>query len=226
MHSYEVEIKVLLGDEVSKDIFMKKVQESFPELTHSYTELQNNHYFQWGDVTALLLVFDSLVSKTEREKLENIEQSAKSFSVRTRGTPTQTIIVVKATVNDETSSNGTARIEWEVDLAPMSLDEMDALVLSAGFEYQAKWSRARDGFELNEDTVLCLDRNAGYGYLAEFERVIDDANLVDSTRTDLLQIIDSLGYTELDQARLARMFDFYNQNWPDYYGTDKVFTIE
>lgn len=226
MHSYEVEIKVLLGDETIKDIFLNKVKEAFPKLTHSYTESQNNHYFQWVDLLALLWIFGPLVSSEQKRKLENIQQTAKSFSVRTRGTPTQTIIVVKATVNDETSSNGTARIEWEVDLAPMTLDAMDALVLSSGFEYQAKWSRARDGYELNDDTVLCLDRNAGYGYLAEFERVIDDANLVDSTRTDLLQIIDSLGYAELDQARLARMFDFYNQNWPHYYGTDKVFTIE
>jgi adenylate cyclase class IV len=146
--------------------------------------------------------------------------------VRTRGTPTQTIIVVKATVNDETSSNGTARIEWEVDLAPMTLEEMDAKVLQAGFSYQAKWSRERDGYALNGNTVLCLDKNAGYGYLAEFERVIDDASLVDSTRTELLAIIESLGYAELDQTQLARMFDFYNKNWNDYYGTEKVFTLE
>jgi hypothetical protein len=52
--------------------------------------------------------------------------------------------VVKATVNDESSSNGTARIEWEVDLAPMTLDDMDKKVLAAGFAYQAKWSRARE----------------------------------------------------------------------------------
>jgi adenylate cyclase class IV len=76
------------------------------------------------------------------------------------------------------------------------------------------------------DTILCLDKNAGYGYLAEFERVIDDASLVDSTRTELLAIIESLGYAELDQTQLARMFDFYNKNWNDYYGTEKVFTLE
>lgn len=146
--------------------------------------------------------------------------------MRTRVTPTQTIIVVKATVNDESSSNGTARIEWEVDLAPMTIEEMDALVLSSGFTYQAKWSRARDGFELNVNTILCLDKNAGYGYLAEFERVIDDASLVEETRAELLQIIESLGYHELDQARLARMFEHYNQNWADYYGTENVFTVE
>jgi adenylate cyclase class IV len=226
MHNYEVEIKVLLGTEEEKDIFMDRVANCFPEVLYSYSESQRNHYFAGGSLDALLSVFWPLVNSEEKEKLENIRDIAKNFSVRTRGTLTQTIIVVKATVNDESSSNGTARIEWEVDLAPMTIEEMDALVLSSGFTYQAKWSRARDGFELNVNTILCLDKNAGYGYLAEFERVIDDASLVEETRAELLQIIEFLGYHELDQARLARMFEHYNQNWAEYYGTENVFTVE
>ena len=225
MHSYEVEIKVLLGTEEAKDLFMSKVQEACPGIIHTYSESQRNHYFQWGSLTSLLSVFAPIVSDIEATKLQDIEQTAKSYSVRTRGTPSQTIIVVKATLNDESSSNGTARIEWEVDLAPMTIEEMDTLVLSAGFTYQAKWSREREGFNLNTDTVICLDKNAGYGYLVEFERVIDDPSLVESTRSELLSMIESLGYTELDQARLERMFDFYNKNWNEYYGTDWVFTL-
>lgn len=247
MHSYEVEIKVLLGTEAQKDAFMSQVQSLFPSLSHSYSESQRNHYFErnplldgsplWG----LIFTFDKYLNQDEKLRLEDIDKKLadliiyggknnwlvyKQFSVRTRGTPTQTIIVVKATVNDESSSNGTARIEWEVDLAPMTLEEMDTLVLEAGFSYQAKWSRAREWYDLNNNTVLCLDKNAGYGYLAEFERVIDDATLVDSTRAELLGIINSLWYAELDQWRLARMFDFYNKNWREYYGTENVFTVE
>ncbi len=226
MHAYEVEIKILLGTAEAKDAFMKRVSESFPSLSHSYSESQKNHYFEWGNLLHLFGTFREYISPEEASSLHTLSKETKSFSVRTRGTPTQTIIVVKATVNDETSSNGTARIEWEVDLAPMTLEEMDAKVLQAGFSYQAKWSREREGHNLNENTILCLDKNAGYGYLAEFERVINDSSLVDSTRAELLTIIESLGYAELDQVRLARMFDFYNKNWNDYYGTEKVFTLE
>ena len=46
MHAYEVEIKVLLGTTEAKDAFMKKVSESFTELSHSYSESQKNHYFE------------------------------------------------------------------------------------------------------------------------------------------------------------------------------------
>ena len=171
-------------------------------------------------------MFTEYISPEELHRLHDLEKNAKSFSVRTRGTVDETILVVKATMNAETSSNGTARIEWEVDLAPMSLEKMDDLVLKAGFEYQAKWSRERDEYKLNHDTALCIDRNAGYGYVAEFERVISDESQIESTRVELLGMIESLGFAELDQARLARMFDFYNQNWRDYYGTERVFTVE
>lgn len=230
MHQYEVEIKVLLGEASVKDAFMEKVRSSFPAMTHEYSESQLNHYFEWGNLRYLLGTFREYISQEKAELLHQLSEEAKSFSVRTRGTPTQTIIVVKATVNDESSSNGTARIEWEVDLAPMSLDDMDKLVIAAGFAYQAKWSREREGYNLNiswaVDTILCLDKNAGYGYLAEFERVIDDVTLVDSTREELLSMIDSLGYHELDQARLARMFEKYNREWQSYYGTENVFTVD
>jgi adenylate cyclase class IV len=225
MHNYEIEIKVLLWDEEKKNIFMKKVQDIFPELEHKYSESQRNHYFEWGNLLHLLGTFREYISQEEAASLHKLIQEAKSFSVRTRGTIDETILVVKATVNDESSSNGTARIEWEADLAPMSLDDMDTKVLAAGFSYQAKWSRARDEYKLNHDTALCIDKNAGYGYLAEFERVIDDPSLVDATRAELLSMIESLGYAELDQDRLARMFDFYNKNWSEYYGTEKVFTV-
>ena len=205
---------------------MNAVNINFPTTKRSYSESQKNHYFEGGNLYSLGEVFAEYISPEEANRLQDIEKNAKSFSVRTRGTVDETILVVKATMNAETSSNGTARIEWEVDLAPMTIEKMDELVLEAGFQYQAKWSREREEYQLNHDTALCIDRNAGYGYVAEFERVISDESQIESTRAELLGMIESLGFAELDQARLARMFDFYNQHWREYYGTEKVFTVE
>lgn len=226
MHAYEIEIKVLLGNEESKNIFMNAVKENYLGLKFSYAESQKNHYFEWGNLTKLGEIFASHLSHEEIVGLADIATRAKGFSVRTRWTKDETILVVKATVNDESSSNGTARIEWEVDLYPMSLEQMDKLVLESWFDYQAKWSRDREEYQIDDNTAICIDKNAGYGYLAEFERVIDAPEKIEETRKDLLQMIDFLGYKELDQDRLARMFDFYNKNWRDYYGTERVFTVE
>jgi len=75
-------------------------------------------------------------------------------------------------------------------------------------------------------TNVSIDKNAGYGYLSEFEMVIADKNKADETKALLRGMMRELGIDELPQDRLARMFDFYNKNWQDYYGTEKIFNIE
>ncbi len=37
--------------------------------------------------------------------------------------------------------------------------------------------------------------------------------------------MNKLKCEELAQDRLERMFEHYNKNWPEYYGTEKVFLI-
>lgn len=54
MHTYEIEIKVLLGTQEKKDAFMERVTEVFPEKSLSYTESQKNHYFEGGNLLHLL----------------------------------------------------------------------------------------------------------------------------------------------------------------------------
>ena len=107
----------------------------------------------------------------------------------------------------------------------MTLDELDQRLIDAGLSYQAKWSREREEYEMG-DTVICIDKNAGYGYLAEFERVVTDPSKVEETRLALVDLMKEFGVKELKQDRIERMFAFYNSHWPEYYGTDKIFNIE
>ncbi|MDZ4284284.1 MAG: hypothetical protein U1A28_00470, partial [Patescibacteria group bacterium] len=76
------------------------------------------------------------------------------------------------------------------------------------------------------NTAVTIDKNAGYGYLAEFEAVVNDAAQADQTKARLRNVMAELGATELSQERLERMFAYYNAHWPEYYGTDKVFVVE
>jgi len=73
---------------------------------------------------------------------------------------------------------------------------------------------------------VCFDKNAGYGYLAEFEKVVPDGTSVEGTRAELELLMAELAVEELDQDRLARMFSHYNQNWAEYYGTEDIFVIQ
>jgi predicted adenylyl cyclase CyaB len=105
-----------------------------------------------------------------------------------------------------------------------SIEKLDKVLLGAGLSYQAKWSRERTEYALGE-IALCIDKNAGYGYIAEFEKTVSDENEMEGARREISKVMKSVGAKELPQERLERMFDHYNKNWREYYGTDKTFSI-
>ncbi len=224
-HSYEIEIKSLLGGREKADQLLKKMKALDPNLQVLGSHKQLNHYFTDGNLSSLYENVHNLLKDEEKNKLKDLAKRARDFSVRTREADGKIILVVKASVDDTTSSNGTARLEFEAILKTLSLDELDKLVLSSGFSYQAKWSRQRQAFKF-QNLDVTIDKNAGYGYLAEFEKVINNESQASEVKGEIRKMMAKLDVVELAQDRLARMFDYYNQNWRDYYGTDKIFVIE
>jgi len=224
MQSYEVEIKSLLGDPAKADALRLAMKDLDPECSIRSKNKQLNHYFEAGSLSALADALKGELPADATARLTDIASRATQFSVRTRDKDGTVLIVVKVSVDDTTSENGIARLEFEEQL-PLTLGELDALVLSAGFSYQAKWSREREEY-LCRGVNVTLDKNAGYGWLAEFEMVVDDQAKVAKADHDIRNIMQMLWVQELKQDRLQRMFDFYNKHWQEYYGTDKVFVIE
>lgn len=222
--TYEIEIKSLLGTKENADALKFRMQALDSRTSCVSKNKQLNHYFVEGDVKKLYQKVQSLFSNNAKEKLKSIIKNGKNFSVRTRDKDGKTFLVLKASVDDTTSSNGIARMEFEEEVK-LSLDELDALLLNAGFIYQAKWSREREEY-LCKGTTVCLDKNAGYGYLAEFERVLTSKEDINEAQNELRDFIKELGIEELPQERLERMFAHYNGHWKEYYGTDNVFVIQ
>ena len=226
-------MKSLLGSEENAQTLRErmKVVDSSTRLTSRNKQL--NHYFtglpahagrgQGGDMQELAVLLEPHFSVETLQKFIDILQKGKDFSVRTREKDGVVLLVVKASVGDDTSSNGVARMEFEEGVN-LSLDDLDNLLLAAGLRYQAKWSREREEYLCNGINV-CLDRNAGYGWLAEFEKVVGQESELDSARSEVRALMEQCGVQELQQDRLERMFAFYNAHWGEYYGTDKVFTV-
>jgi predicted adenylyl cyclase CyaB len=214
MANYEVEIKSLIGDKSKTDELVTKMKQNDKDFVSHGMHKQLNHYFIKGDLDRL------------RQKLDLTLpfKNVKDFSVRTRWADGKVLLVIKATVDDTTSSNGTARQEFESEVN-LKLEELDQILLDCGFEYQAKWSREREDYSYKGLNVS-VDKNAGYGYLAEFEKVIGDQTKADETKKLIRDLMSELGIAELPQDRLERMFAHYNQHWQEYYGTDKTFSIE
>lgn len=229
MQAYEVEIKSLLGDAERAENVRRamKTVDAACELLSKNKQL--NHYFEIDNffkhpLQSLISVMREHLSPESMAKLEDIVSRASKFSLRSRDKDGEVLLVVKAAVDDTTSENGIARIEFE-ERFPQSLDYLDELIVTNGFRYQAKWSREREEY-VCRGTNVTLDKNAGYGWLAEFERIIDSQSLVEKAREEIRELMKELRVEELKQDRLERMFAYYNAHWPEYYGTDKIFVVE
>ncbi len=222
--SKEIEIKCLLGDKGKADAFREKLVAKYPDAKVLPATSQLNHYFIDGDMKMLQEKISQYLNDDQKKSFSEIVEVGKSFSVRTRETDGKVMIVIKATLDSDTSDNGVSRMEFE-EVLPMTLDELDGILQSSGFKYQAKWSRERVEYVLPGMNIT-LDKNAGYGYLTEFESVIGDGESIEDTKSKLMSEIESFGLEELPQARIERMFAYYNEHWPEYYGTDNVFNIE
>lgn len=221
----EVEIKSLLGEKDNADALKERVKLLDPSIHLVDSNQQLNHYFIGGKTDLLEKNFLEIIPKEDQRRFLQILHEGKNISIRTRKANDDVIFVIKASIDATTSSNGTARIEFESRMM-MSIEELDHLVLASGCEYQAKWSRDREEYEMSDGTHICIDRNAGYGYLAEFERVVPENISADVVKGELRALMERLDVLELSQDRLERMFTHYNKHWQEYYGTEKTFTIE
>ncbi len=222
-HTYEVEIKSLLGSKENSKALLSKLKKNDKNLKLFEKNKQLNHYFNVPEHVDLKSLI-KLIGKTKEEAFHKIIDEGKKLSVRTREiNGKKVILVIKASIGDDTSSNGVKRIEFESEVNT-TLDKLDKALLKAGLSYQAKWSREREEY-VSKGIHICIDKNAGYGYLAEFEKVVKDEKKLEKTKTDLLLFMKKMNVEELPQDRLERMFKHYNENWNKYYGTEKTFII-
>lgn len=228
-NSYEIEIKCLLGGKDKADKLAARMKAKDPALKQISFHKQLNHYFIGGDLQKLYDNVHEFLEPDKREAIQSLLKRAQSFSLRTRQADEKVLLVLKISVDEGTSANTVGRIEFEAEIPRTKLagglDALDNLVLQSGFAYQAKWSRERTEYKFM-NTNVTIDKNAGYGYLAEFEKVIHDKSRVAEVKSELQKLIGELNLEELPQDRLERMFAYYNTHWQDYYGTEKVFVID
>lgn len=222
-HTYEIEIKSLLGSEENAKALKEKLSARDIEVREKHSQL--NHYFNaLDDMSVLEEKILPHIEEGRRDALRRILEEGEGHSVRTREADGDVFFIIKASIDEGTSANTVSRIEFE-EKVDLSLDELDQILLDAGLTYQAKWSREREEFRLG-DTNITIDKNAGYGYLAEFERVVETDEGVGEVKQELVRLMSEFGVEELPQDRLERMFAHYNEHWEDYYGTDNIFVIE
>lgn len=225
---YEVEVKTLLGDDHEQaHAFVAKLKQHDPALKVIGQSNQLNHYFDSnGDSRRLPVAVGKFLGKEDLTALEKILGEAKSFALRSRQSDGKVLLVVKAS-KDEGGDHQHAleRLEGEYETTAADIDTLDAAIQDAGYGFLSKWSRERREYRYKHMTV-CIDKNAGYGFVAELEKLVGSRDAAGVARKEILAELETLGLEELSQERVGRMFDHYNKHWPEYYQTDKTFTIE
>src|SRR3989344_985228 len=215
MKRFEVEVKRLLGSKTEADRLRERLLTMGAKTLGKHS--QRNHYFVVPEDHAKLQgAIIPFLDEQSGKLLRKILSDGTKISLRTRQADSKVLLVAKASVGDDTSANGISRIEIE---APenKTLNELDAILLSAGASYEAKWSREREEYELG-NLRISIDKNAGYGYLAEFEKQVVNEGDTAKAKGRILRLMSEVGAEELPQERLERMFAFYNSHWKEYYG--------
>lgn len=227
MNNTELEIKCLLSTQENADAFILKLQQHWVDTnTMIKAERQLNHYFSWGNILDIYNKLSSHIPMKDAEKLYNICVYGRNHSVRTRSILPwdHTILVVKSSNNDDTSTHSISRLEREHHFTMMNLEELDAVLLDLGWEYLSKRSRIRTNYRI-ENIDICLDHNAGYGYVVEFETVLVPGEDITAAELRIRSLMETLWVKELPQAKLELMFSHYNTHWRDYYGSNRTFDM-
>jgi len=225
MNTFEIEIKILLWSQEKAQELVQKLYQNDTSTVVIWENSQLNHYFlpEWN-FDKLYQILQNYIATEHHAKLHQVIVDWKNHSIRTREVDGKVLFIVKASVDDTTSSNWTARIEFE-EQVNLPLDQIEQILVDNWFPYQSKWSRQRKEYKY-KDYNVCIDKNAWYWYVAEFEKIIANKDQAESTKEEIRKELNTLWIEELDQNRLERMFAFYNKNRPEYYGTEKTFIIE
>lgn len=220
---YEVEIKSLLGSQGATDKLIADLKASPQGLVKIGQKRQYNHYFISGKLEALASAVAPLLDAAQQKVLAEIVAQAVTWSVRSRQSNDDVLLIVKAGLDEGSAVHGHKRLEFEAPVA-MTIDELDELILSAGFEREAKWFAERTLYR-HGDVTLDVIFSPGYGYMVEFEKVVTNEQEAEQARQSIIALMNSLGLEEFNPDLLERMYAYYNAHWQEYYGTRKIFTL-
>jgi predicted adenylyl cyclase CyaB len=228
---FEVEIKCLLTKLEEVNLVKEKLQQQYPNLKYKAEHKQRNHYFHpEGDLVLLGEKIKPFLSEEKYQELCVINNSEiANYTLRSREIDSKKVILVlkiQLQSSNYDVTNAKCRREFEVEIPNFTLQQLDDLIISCNYKYMSKWSRSRIEASLEEDLNICFDKNSGYGYIIEIEKIVQNEQKIIEALTELKNIAHKLGLEEINDDRLERMFNFYNQNWRDFYETDKVFNIQ
>jgi len=145
--------------------------------------------------------------------------SPEGLDLRIRRTDTNAYLILKkGWMHDED------REELEVRVDEEAFDTLDSILTNLGYDYNTKWHRERTEYHYH-DFAITLDFNAGYGWVAEIEKVVSEGE-EDSAKQEISALAQEIGLQPTPPEVFDKMYHYYKKNWQYYFDSGKTFTLE
>ncbi|OGD66447.1 hypothetical protein A3F08_01220 [Candidatus Berkelbacteria bacterium RIFCSPHIGHO2_12_FULL_36_9] len=118
----------------------------------------------------------------------------------------------------------TERDEIEVKVTRPDFERLDEIFVALGYKYDTKWYRKRLEYKLKSFNIT-IDFNAGYGGVAEIEKVVKNNNEVEKAKKDISDFAKEVGIEPATKELFNKMYTYYKKNWKKYYTTKTTFDI-
>lgn len=116
------------------------------------------------------------------------------------------------------------REEVEIKFDKKDFLTLDKLITDLGYKYDTKWYRKRIEYKYKNFNID-IDFNAGYGWLAEIEKLVKDEN-ADKAKKEIIDFASEIGLKPTPKSTFDKMYKFYKKNWKHYYDSKEVFSLE
>lgn len=142
-----------------------------------------------------------------------------NLDLRIRRTDSEAFLILKkGWMHDEN------REEIEVRVAREDFEKLDTILTNLGYEYDTKWHRERTEYRYEAFTIV-VDFNAGYGWVAEIEKVVGEGE-EDAAKKDILDLAEKIGLEPTPPEVFDNMYKYYKENWQHYYDSGETFTLD
>lgn len=116
------------------------------------------------------------------------------------------------------------REEIEIKIDRKDFQKADKIFTSLGFKYDTKWYRVRKEYRY-KDFNISIDFNAGYGWIAEIEKIVRKGH-EEKAKKDILQLARIVNIKPASKSLFDKMYKYYKNNWPYYFDSKTTFDIK
>ncbi len=221
----EIEKKYLIADQDARDKLVAGFKDQFSQMEHTGTKTVISYFYKMAERDQILAAGTKLLDTDQLKDLTYLLDNTDEQIVKCRSVDDRVEFAVKGSPKGEDPVHAADRLEFEVVL-DTELETINEALVSAGIELVSKWSSTREFYNLDADITANIEFVSGYGHKAEIEMLVEEGDSTAEALQQIDRLAESVGLQPATDALMGRMYNYYNQHWPEFFNTKKTFSPE